>query len=84
MSPDGRGRLRLGEKLTDEAGQTLRRQTDGVEVRDGVERQMDDAIGGFFVIRAESYEQAVRIARTCPHLDYGRKIELRQIDRLRP
>jgi hypothetical protein len=38
-----------------------------------------DVIDGFFVIRAVSDERALAIARTCPHLAHGGRIELRRI-----
>ncbi|HEU5181789.1 MAG TPA: YciI family protein [Candidatus Polarisedimenticolia bacterium] len=37
-------------------------------------------IGGYFVIRAANYEEALRLARTCPHLRHGGRIEVREID----
>lgn len=39
----------------------------------------DRTISGYFVIRAASYEEAVKIAQTCPHLGYGGAIEVRAI-----
>jgi hypothetical protein len=38
------------------------------------------AIGGFFVVRARSYEEAAAIAQTCPHLAHGGAIEVRMIE----
>ena len=38
-----------------------------------------EVIGGYFVIEADHYAEAVELSRDCPHLDYG-GIELRQID----
>jgi hypothetical protein len=38
-----------------------------------------DVISGFFVLRAVSDERALAIARTCPHLAYGGRLELRRI-----
>ena len=37
-------------------------------------------IGGYFLIRASGYDEAVELARTCPHLRHGGIIEVRQID----
>jgi hypothetical protein len=37
-------------------------------------------IGGLFAIKADDYEKAVEIARECPHLKYGGRIELREIE----
>ena len=40
-------------------------------------------IGGLFVIEAASYDEAVKIANDCPHLDYG-SIEVREVEVTRP
>lgn len=39
-----------------------------------------DVIAGFFVLRAVSDERALAIARSCPHLAYGGRLELRKIE----
>jgi hypothetical protein len=36
-------------------------------------------VGGYFVLKADSYEEAVKLAADCPHLDWG-KVSVRQID----
>jgi len=36
-------------------------------------------ISGYFVIDAASWEDAVAVARTCPHLRYGGRIILRPV-----
>ncbi len=38
-----------------------------------------DVISGFFVVRAANDERALAIARTCPHLANGGRVELRRI-----
>jgi len=71
------GKLEAGEKLADAEGRTLR-------VRDGTtlveERPERGGVGGFFVIRARDYEEAVDIARSCPHLGPQGWVELRRIE----
>jgi hypothetical protein len=37
-------------------------------------------IGGYFVVQAAGYEEASRLAGTCPHLRHGGTIEIREID----
>ena len=37
-------------------------------------------LGGYYMIEAASYEQAIDYARDCPQLDYGGTIEVRQVD----
>ena len=36
-------------------------------------------MGGYFVLKADSYEEAVKLASDCPHLDWG-KVAIRQVD----
>ncbi len=40
----------------------------------------DLVLGGFFMIRADSYDDAQRIAATCPLLRYGSTIEVRAVE----
>lgn len=35
-------------------------------------------IGGYYILKAESFEQAEEIARNCPALEFGETIELRE------
>jgi len=48
-------------------------------VTDGPFAESKEAIAGFFIIRAESLEQAVEIAKGCPGLGYGQTVEVRPI-----
>ena len=61
---------------------TLRRQDGELRVLDGPFSETKEIIGGYFAIQAEDYDEAVRLAEGCPHLDYGGLIELRQVDAL--
>ncbi len=71
----GSGALVAAEKLIDDEGRWL----------DAAERPADDlqssVVGGFFLIRAAGYDEAVAIARLSPHIRYGGTIEVRAIDR---
>ena len=48
-------------------------------VKDGPFAESKEAIAGFFIIQADSLEQAVEIAKNCPGLDYGQAVEVRPI-----
>jgi hypothetical protein len=48
-------------------------------VVDGPFAESKEAIAGFFIIQAESLEEAVEIAKNCPGLDYGQTVEVRAI-----
>ena len=46
---------------------------------DGPYGETKEALGGFYLIEAESYDQAVQLASTNPHVEYGGVIEVRHI-----
>ena len=46
-------------------------------VTDGPFVESKEAIAGFFLIRADSFEQAVEVARGCPGLEFGQTVEVR-------
>lgn len=54
-------------KLQDQTGRRLTIR--GGEVIDGPFIESRDAVGGVFIIEAESLDQAADIARSCPNLD---------------
>lgn len=75
------GRLVGGHKLRDAEGRVLKRQSNQTTVTDGPYAELKEVVGGYFHVTAEHYDEAVRIARECPHLDYGGTIEVRAIER---
>ncbi len=75
-----RNKMRAGEKLTNDGGRQLRTQDGKVSVTDGPYSESQEVLGGFFMIEAANYEEAVEIARTCPHMGEGKWIEVRQVD----
>jgi hypothetical protein len=48
-------------------------------VVDGPFAESKEAIAGFFIIQADSLEEAVQIAKNCPSLDNGQTVEVRAI-----
>ena len=74
------GRLAGGTKLTDDGGRWLSRENGQVRVVDGPFSEAKEIIGGFFMIEATDYAEAVEISSTCPHIDYGGRIELRAVE----
>ncbi|WP_417450115.1 YciI family protein [Kordiimonas sp.] len=75
------GRFLGGEKLKDEPGRSLMMGPSGIESHAGPFTEANEIIGGFMSITAADYDEAAEIAKTCPHVRYGR-IELREIDPL--
>ena len=39
-----------------------------------------ERIAGFFVVRSENRDEAEQTARSCPHVSYGGRVELRRIE----
>jgi hypothetical protein len=74
------GRLVGGEKLKDEGGKIIKQDGKQVKVTDGPYSETKEVIGGYFIIKADNYAQAVDISKTCPHVKYGPRIDVRQID----
>lgn len=76
-----RGLIVAGEKLKDEAvvlsgkGAATTIETEAVTSEETAPR-------GYFVIRARDLDEAIAIARDCPHLKHGGRISLRPIDKV--
>jgi hypothetical protein len=73
------GRMAGGNKLEDRTGRVLRGEGAAMRVTDGPYTETKDVVGGYFVIQAESYDDAVQWAKDCPHLSFG-TIEVRKIE----
>ncbi len=78
----GEGRLAGGNKLRDEGGRWLTGGNGDIRVVDGPYSEAKEVIGGYFLIKAGDYDEAVEVSRDCPHLRYGGRIELREVDPL--
>jgi hypothetical protein len=70
----GAGRFVSGEKLEDRAEQI------GAPAG-AVASASEEEVRGFFIISAESFDDALAIARQCPHLRHGGRILVRPIAR---
>lgn len=75
------GKLLDSRKLKEDGGRHLSRRGDEI-VTDGPFSETREVIGGFFLIEADDYDEAERLCRDCPHLEFGR-IEIRAIDDLK-
>jgi hypothetical protein len=73
------GRLVNSDKLREEGGKVLTMRQGKLSVVDGPYSEAKEVVGGYAIIRAENYEEAMELVRDCPHLAFGR-LELRQTD----
>jgi len=74
------GLMHAGDKLADEPGRVLRAANGAVRVTDGPYSETKEVLGGYYIIEAAGYDEAVDRCRDCPHLEYGGTIEVRQIE----
>jgi hypothetical protein len=70
------------DKLTGEPGKVLRRRDGQVRVTDGPYSETKEVLGGYYIVEAGSYDQAIERSRDCPHLEYGGTIEVREVDKI--
>ena len=75
-----RGVVKGGEKLADEPGKVMRAADGKVRVTDGPYSETKEVLGGYYLIEAGSYAEAIEFARDCPQFEYGGSIEVREID----
>jgi hypothetical protein len=76
-----RGHPAGGKKLREGTGRVMKAGGGKTVITDGPYTETREVIGGFFSFAAESYEQALELARDCPHLQYG-TIEIREVERI--
>ncbi len=67
-------------KLRDEGGRIISGTNGDFRVTDGPYTEAKEVIGGYFTISAANYDEAVDIARGCPHAKYGSRIEIREVE----
>ena len=75
------GKLVSGEKLRDGEGRVLQGEGKGGKVTDGPHSASKEVIGGFWILQADSYDDAVKLASDSPHLKFG-SLEVREIEEM--
>lgn len=58
---------------------TVLRGSRGLSATDGPYAEAKEIVGGYVLITAESFEQALEAARDCPGLDYRMAVEVRPV-----
>ena len=69
--------LKAGE-LSGEEGKIVSGKN-GKIVSDGPFAESKEAIGGYFLLKVDSLDEAVTIAQQCPGLSYGIRVEVRPV-----
>jgi len=70
---------RDAHRLTDEPGRVLRSANGQIRATDGPYSETKEILGGYYTIEAADYDEAVRLARENPQLEYGGTIEVRHV-----
>ena len=73
------GRRVEGHKLRDGEGRLLRGKVGAPVITDGPYAEAKEIIGGYFLIEARDYNEAVKLASDCPHLAFG-TVEVREVE----
>jgi hypothetical protein len=73
------GKLQEGQKLRDGQGRVLSGHGSSFKVTDGPHSESKEVIGGFWILQASSYDEAVKLASDSPHLEHG-SLEVREIE----
>ena len=73
------GKLKGGSPLKPEAeGARIRGVASSAVVTDGPFTETKEIVGGYFIIECESRDEAIEIARRCPHAKVG-PVEVREV-----
>jgi hypothetical protein len=70
--------VRGSNRLADDPGKIMRGAGANARTTDGPYSEGKEVLGGYYLIEAANYEQAVALAADHPHLEHG-TIELRQV-----
>jgi len=73
------GAYLASHKLADDVGKVMRGRGQA-RVTDGPYSETKEILGGYFLVKAANYNEAVEYARGCPSLEFGGTVEVRQVD----
>jgi hypothetical protein len=75
------GHLLSLNKLRDEDfGRHLRGFGAEQVITDGPYAETKEVIGGYWIITAQDYDEAIKLARDCPSLEFGARLEVREVE----
>jgi len=67
------------QRLGPDPGRVIRANNGKPQATDGPYSETKEVLGGFYLIEAADYDEAVRLSMDHPHLEYGGTVEVRQI-----
>ncbi|MEP7306873.1 MAG: YciI family protein [Acidobacteriota bacterium] len=67
------------QRLANDGGRVIRPGAGGPRTTDGPYSETKELLGGYYVIEAANYDEAVARTLDHPHLEYGGTIEVRHV-----
>jgi hypothetical protein len=67
------------KRLAQDNGQVVRSNGGQPRTSDGPYSETKEVLAGYYTIEATNYDEAVKLALTHPHIEYGGTIEVRQV-----
>jgi hypothetical protein len=67
------------KRLGGDHGKVLRPVNGKARTTDGPYSETKEVLGGFYLIQARDYDEAVALASDHPHIEYGGTIEVRKL-----
>jgi hypothetical protein len=72
--------VRDSKRLGEDVGRVIRAKAGASpRVTDGPYSETKEILGGYYTIEAANYDEAVKLAVTHPHLEYGGTVEVRHV-----
>lgn len=68
-------------RLYSEGSKTLK---PGNVIIDGPYAEVKEIIGGYLIVKANNLDETVEMAKTCPNLQYGGNVEVREVLNMEP
>jgi len=69
-------------KLREDAGKNIVGVGENRVVTDGPYAETKEIIGGYWIVNAADYDEAVKLASGCPSLEFGSRVEVREVEDL--
>ena len=74
------GHLVSLNKLREDPGKNIVGTGANRVVTDGPFAETKEIIGGYWIINAANYDEAVQLASGCPSLEFGSRVEVREVE----
>lgn len=71
--------MRGSARLAPDPGRVIRHKDGRPRTSDGPYSETKEIFGGYYTIEAADYDDAVRLALTHPHVEYGGTVEIRKL-----